>query len=68
MKPLLKRLRTGHLGGVILFSANVASPQQLRALTGSLRRAAAAGGNPPPLITVDQEGGLVKRLPWAPPR
>ena len=32
-----------------------------------MRRAAAAGGNPPPLIAVDQEGGLVKRLPWAPP-
>jgi beta-N-acetylhexosaminidase len=64
---LLKRLRTGHLGGVILFSANIASPQQLRSLTRSIRSAAAAGGNPPPLIAVDQEGGLVKRLPWAPP-
>ena len=29
--------------------------------------AAHQGGNPPPLIAVDQEGGLVKRLPWAPP-
>ena len=64
---LLKRLRSGHLGGVILFAANIASPQQLRALTRSVRGAAAAGGNPPPLIAVDQEGGLVKRLPWAPP-
>jgi beta-N-acetylhexosaminidase len=64
---LLRRLRTGHLGGVILFSANIASPEQLRALTRRIRRAAAAGGNPPPLIAVDQEGGLVKRLPWAPP-
>ena len=64
---LLRRLRTGHLGGVILFSANIASPRQLRGLTRSIRRAAAAGGNPPPLIAVDQEGGLVKRLPWAPP-
>jgi beta-N-acetylhexosaminidase len=64
---LLHRLQTGHLGGVVLFSANVASPAQLRSLTGRLRAAAAAGGNPPPLIAVDQEGGLVKRLPWAPP-
>jgi beta-N-acetylhexosaminidase len=64
---LLRRLRTGRLGGVILFSANIASPAQLRTLTRRLRDAAAAGGNPPPLIAVDQEGGLVKRLPWAPP-
>ena len=65
---LLRRLRSGHLGGVILFSANVASPRQLRGLTRRIRRAAAAGGNPPPMIAIDQEGGLVKRLPWAPPR
>ena len=64
---LLRRLRTGHLGGVILFSENMASPGQLRVLTKRIRRAAAQGGLPPPLIAVDQEGGLVKRLPWAPP-
>jgi beta-N-acetylhexosaminidase len=64
---LLRRLRTGHLGGVVLFSRNIASPAQLRGLTSRLRHAAVSGGNPPPLIAVDQEGGLVKRLPWAPP-
>src|SRR3954449_10079253 len=64
---LLRRLRTGRLGGVVLFSANVISPAQLRSLTRRIRAAAAQGGNPPPLIAVDQEGGLVKRLPWAPP-
>jgi beta-N-acetylhexosaminidase len=64
---LLRRLRTGRLGGVVLFSANVTSPAQLRSLTRRIRTAAAQGGNPPPLIAVDQEGGLVKRLPWAPP-
>lgn len=64
---LLRRLRTGRLGGVVLFSENIASPAQLRALTHRIRSAAAQGGNPPPLIAVDQEGGLVKRLPWAPP-
>jgi beta-N-acetylhexosaminidase len=65
---LLRRLRSGHLGGVVLFSENITSPAQLRALTKRLRAAAGQGGNPPPLIAVDQEGGLVKRLPWAPPR
>jgi beta-N-acetylhexosaminidase len=64
---LLRRLRAGRLGGVIVFSENVTSPGQLRSLTRRLRHAAAAGGNPPPLIAVDQEGGLVKRLPWAAP-
>jgi beta-N-acetylhexosaminidase len=64
---LLRRLRTGRLGGVILFGDNIVSPAQLRSLTRRIRAAAAQGGNPPPLIAVDQEGGLVKRLPWAPP-
>jgi beta-N-acetylhexosaminidase len=64
---LLRRLRAGRVGGVILFSENVVSPGQVRTLTKRLRKAAADGGNPTPLIAVDQEGGLVKRLPWAPP-
>jgi beta-N-acetylhexosaminidase len=66
-RSLLHRIRAGQLGGVILFSENVASPGQVRTLTARLRHAARAGGNPPPLIAVDQEGGIVKRLPWAPP-
>jgi beta-N-acetylhexosaminidase len=66
-RDLLRRLRAGHVGGVVLFSRNVGSAAQLRRLTGRIRAAAATGGNPPPLIAVDQEGGLVKRLPWAPP-
>lgn len=47
------------IGGVILFSRNIASPQQLAALTSALRRAA---GDRPLLIAVDQEGGEVARL------
>jgi beta-N-acetylhexosaminidase len=49
---------------VILFGENVASPGQLRALTGSLQNAAGGAA----LITVDQEGGLVRRIPFAAPR
>jgi beta-N-acetylhexosaminidase len=48
--------------GVILFHDNVSSPGQLRALTSSLRR---QGGRP--IIAVDQEGGDIRILPWAPP-
>jgi beta-N-acetylhexosaminidase len=64
---LLARIRAGQVGGVILFSSNISSPSQLQALTSSLQAAAAAGGRPKLLIATDQEGGLVKRIPWAPP-
>jgi beta-N-acetylhexosaminidase len=64
---LLARIRRGEIGGVILFGANITTPAALIALTGTLRAAAAAGLQPPLLIAVDQEGGQVKRIPWAPP-
>jgi beta-N-acetylhexosaminidase len=55
-------LREGRAAGVILFRDNVVDPEQLRALTDSLRRAA-----PRTLICVDQEGGEIRVLPWAQP-
>ncbi len=64
---LLARVHAGQVGGVILSTGNVRSVTQVRALTDSLRAAASAGGQPPPLIMIDQEGGLIRRLPWAPP-
>ncbi len=64
---LLARIRSGQVGGVLLFSSNVSSPAQLRSLTATLQAAAAAGGQPKLLIATDQEGGQVKRIPWAPP-
>lgn len=64
---LLARVRRGEIGAVILFSYNVSSRRQVKALTGALQRAAREGGNPPLLIAVDQEGGQVKRLPAGPP-
>ena len=51
------RLALG-LGGVGLFERNVESPDQLRALTRSIRDA--AGG--PVRIAIDQEGGYVARI------
>ncbi|HEV2999440.1 MAG TPA: glycoside hydrolase family 3 N-terminal domain-containing protein, partial [Solirubrobacteraceae bacterium] len=57
----------GEVGGVILFADNVAQPRAaLRAAIGRLQRAARAGGRPKVLVMVDQEGGLVKRLPGPP--
>jgi beta-N-acetylhexosaminidase len=56
------------VGGVILFSPNIVSPAQLQKLTSALQAAATAGGRPPLIIATDQEGGLVRRIPWAPPK
>jgi beta-N-acetylhexosaminidase len=64
---LLREVRAGGVGAVILFAANIVSRTQTLALTGALQRAARQGGNPPLLIAVDQEGGEVKRLPDGPP-
>src|SRR5262249_30218763 len=64
---LLRAVRAGRVGSVILFRANLASRRQTLALTGSLQRAAREGGNPKLLIAVDQEGGEVKRIPSGPP-
>jgi beta-N-acetylhexosaminidase len=54
-----RALRDGRAAGVILFADNVVSPDQLRALTRALRA---------PIVCVDQEGGEVRILPWAPPQ
>jgi beta-N-acetylhexosaminidase len=56
-------LREGRAAGVILFRDNLSSPGQAEALISRLRRGAAG----PPLICVDQEGGDIRILPWAPP-
>lgn len=50
-------LRSGRLGGVILFSRNVESPEQVAELVRAVRRASPQGW-----IAVDQEGGRVQRL------
>jgi beta-N-acetylhexosaminidase len=61
---LVPTLNRGGVSGVILFGHNVSSRSQLRSLTGGLQRA--GGGDL--LVSVDQEGGEVRRLPWASPR
>ena len=64
---LLGRIRRGEVGGVILFGRNVTTEAALISMVGQLRAAAAAGRQPHFLIAVDQEGGPIKRIPWAPP-
>ncbi|HEX9412668.1 MAG TPA: glycoside hydrolase family 3 N-terminal domain-containing protein [Ktedonobacterales bacterium] len=51
------------VGGIILFSRNVADTQQVLALTRDLQAVArAAGQRYPLLIAIDQENGVVRRL------
>ncbi len=64
---LLGRIRRGEVGGVILFGPNIVSSSQVAALTRQLHGAAVAGGQPRLLVMVDQEGGAIKRIAWAPP-
>jgi beta-N-acetylhexosaminidase len=59
---VLAALQEKRAAGVILFGANIASPDQLRALTRSLQLQRGR-----PLVAVDQEGGRVRRVPWVGP-
>ncbi|MBA2278393.1 MAG: beta-N-acetylhexosaminidase [Chloroflexia bacterium] len=49
--------------GVLFFADNITSRAQVHALCGELQAEARRLGLPPLLIAVDQEGGLVSRLP-----
>ncbi len=62
-KTLLKEVRKGQVGGVIVSSDKPGAVDQDAK---RLQKAARSGGNPPLLILVDQEGGDVQRLPGPP--
>jgi beta-N-acetylhexosaminidase len=64
---LLGRIGRGEVGGVIVFGSNIVDSSQLISLTSRLQAAATAGGQPRLLIGVDQEGGLIRHVPWVPP-
>ena len=55
-------IRDLNVGGLILFSRNIESPDQVRRLCREAQSQAACAGIPPLLIAVDQEGGIVSRL------
>ena len=60
---LIKRVRAGRIGGVILFKRNIETAAQTAALIASLQTAALASSiESPLLIGIDQEGGRVSRL------
>lgn len=62
---VLEGVRSGAIPGVCLFNFNVASLEQLRELSLSLRRAAEDGGQAVPLIGIDQEGGQLAAVAGA---
>ncbi|WP_148716440.1 beta-N-acetylhexosaminidase [Chitinolyticbacter meiyuanensis] len=55
-------IRDYHVGGVILFRRNVASPSQVAALCRRLQEINAEVSAIPLLIGIDQEGGMVARI------
>ncbi len=58
-----RQIREYHVGGVILFSQNIGSPEEVLALTNALQKEAKeAGYERPLLIAADEENGTVKRL------
>jgi beta-N-acetylhexosaminidase len=60
---LIELIQRYHVGNIILFSRNVQSARQLRALTSELQAIAhKAGQRYPLLIALDQENGMVQRL------
>lgn len=60
----LQRIGRGEVGGVVLFGDDLGPAS--KGAVAELQAAARAGGRPPLLIAVDQEGGIVKRLPGPP--
>jgi beta-N-acetylhexosaminidase len=60
---IIDLIQNHHVGNIILFSRNVADPQQLKDLTRQLQSIAReAGQRYPLLIMLDQENGMVRRL------
>ena len=59
--------RAGRIGGVILFTNNMPTPAVARRAINKLQAWAKAGGMPPLFVMIDQEGGIVQRLPTLPP-
>ncbi|HEY4413540.1 MAG TPA: glycoside hydrolase family 3 N-terminal domain-containing protein [Gaiellaceae bacterium] len=63
---LLSRVAAGQVGGVILLGNGWTSVGAVRAAVDRLQAVACRNGSPL-LVGVDQEGGTVRRFPWAAP-
>lgn len=65
-RSFLARVRNGEMGGVLFLGNGWLTQNNVSRYTAQLQKAACVRGEPL-LIAVDQEGGIVKRLAWAPP-
>ena len=65
-RRFLTRIRNGKMGGVVLLGNGWLTRRTAAHVTAELQSAACTRGEPL-LIAVDQEGGIVRRLAWAPP-
>jgi beta-N-acetylhexosaminidase len=65
-RRFLTRIRNGKMGGVVLLGNGWLTRGTATTVTSELQQAACRRGEPL-LVAVDQEGGLVRRLAWAPP-
>jgi len=61
-KELMFLIDTIKVGGVILFSGNLKTPDQIKNLCSSIQKYALSKNQLPLFISVDQEGGQVARL------
>lgn len=59
---LERLIKTVKIGGIVLFSRNLTTPDKIADLCGAVQEYAAAMGQPPLFISIDQEGGMVARL------
>lgn len=64
---LVRDARRGAIGGVILFPPPEVRSERLARQVSRLQEAATQGGRPPLLVAIDQEGGIVERIPALPP-
>lgn len=62
-EDLLRAVRDYKIGNIILFRRNAESESQLADLCTELRRIVMAETGIAPFLTIDQEGGIVTRLP-----
>jgi len=66
-QELVERIARGEAAGVILFSRNVRSVEQVRSVVDRLQAIERPTGLEAPLLVMaDQEGGAVRRIPGAP--
>ena len=65
-RRFLTRIRRGKMAGVIFLGNNWLTRSKVKHITAQLQGAACTRDEPL-LIALDQEGGIVKRLSWAPP-